>query len=1144
MAGLMLLGVMPAAAQFDASAVTGSVRDASGGLLPGATVTLTNKDKGTSQVKTTDSRGLYEFESVPIGTYTVSILKDGFAGTVTEPFTLEVNTPRRLDVELKVASANDTVTVTGAPSLLEKDTSDLGTVVESAALVDLPLDGRSYADLVSLTPGAHISTIEDGTNRNREASFNVNGLRSNANNFLMDGLDNNSYSPDNSGFSNQVVHPSPDAIAEFKVQVSNFSAEYGRAGGAIINATTRSGSNVLHGSMWDFFRNTALNAWGPFYGLGVKPVLIQNQFGGTLGGPIVKDKLFFFGDYEGLRQISKAISSSTLPTVANKSGFFQSTGTNTAALTTLTNPFTGKKYTTTVGGVQVTQVPVTDMTPFARAVIASLPDPNAFNNTTTDVTEDQYLSMPRNTDNDNKGDIRLDAYLGPRTVGFTRFTMQDTAIYNDGKIPGPAGGDGNGNVFVKSKQWAVGLTRVVSATSVLDFRLGLTWTQAGKTPGTIGQPSLVVQAGIPGLPVGPFLPSLNYQDVQGYSGFGQQISNPALANPFTINPKVNYTLQLGRHALKAGYEFNAIRQIVEEEYPLYGADSYTGQFSRGTGATAGTVREMEYNLADFMFGARSEYQLTNYVRFTYRQYAHYAYLQDDWKIANRLTLNLGVRYELVTPPEVDGNTLSNFDPATNTLIPASNGSIYNRALVHVNTLGFAPRLGFAFAADPKTVLRGGYGISYVQFDRNSSDGFLAYNGPWTVFADVNQTGPSAATLCPAGSQSTTCFRTTQEGYPTNFTSPANFSPANTQSRYNPAHTPTGYVQSYHLGMQHQIDGFTTMDISYVGAHGVHLHVLSDWNQAEIYPGDGSTACPAPVAGSATPCLSLASRRPIQGFQDITVVYDKGFLLYNGLQAKIQRRLQSGLFLLNSFTWGQGFDNASTEFEANNGDSAYVNFANPKYDKGRSSYNQTLNDTTSVIWQVPFGKGKRFGATAPRAMRAVFGEIKLTALNLFTSGEPVNAAYTPSSTSSTGPLVVTDSGGIPYSYRPNVMGNLNSVYAHTGIMKTNSQISGLYTAGVLVKPTVNGALPTSPFGNFQRNSMVGPAYHTLTLGLAKEIFRVENRYKLEFRVEAFNALNEVNYGAPDADLSDTTFGELLPSDAFPARRLQLALKATF
>ncbi len=298
-------------------------------------------------------------------------------------------------------------------------------------------------------------------------------------------------------------------------------------------------------------------------------------------------------------------------------------------------------------------------------------------------------------------------------------------------------------------------------------------------------------------------PSLNVQSATGFSAFGTQSSNPAVVNPYTVNPKINYTFERGRHSFKTGYEYVALYLGYADEYPLYGADTYSGQFSKGSAAPSGassSLTQQAYNLADFLVGARAEYELSGNQLFNYNQRFHYLYFQDDWRASHTLTINMGLRYELVTPPWVDGNQLANFDSSTNKLIYARGGSIYDRALVHINTLNFAPRFGFAWAIDPRMTIRSGYGLSYVQGNRNGAEAALAYN----TVADsvIDQT--SSQPLCSSPNQDpTTCFLTTQQGYPIGFTSSPQYM-ASGEYRYIPANSPTGYVQSYHLTVQREI----------------------------------------------------------------------------------------------------------------------------------------------------------------------------------------------------------------------------------------------------------------------------------------------------------------------------------------------------
>ncbi len=299
--------------QFESGSILGTVRDPSGSSVPNAVVTLENVSKGISLKATTDSTGSYEFVSQRVGAYRVRVEAPGFQTSITDPFDLAVNARQRVDLTIRVGEATQSVTVSGAAVLLETDTSSRGQVINPKQIVDLPLNGRSYADLTLLVPGVAKSFLENQSDSSRDASFNVNGQRSELNNFMLDGVDNNAYGTSNQGFSNQVIQPNPDALAEFKVETNNYSAEYGRSSGAVINATIKSGTNQLHGELWEFVRNTEFNATGFFKPVGgVKPAFNQNQFGAAAGGPIKKDRMFVFGDYEGFRRVFHPIQFATL----------------------------------------------------------------------------------------------------------------------------------------------------------------------------------------------------------------------------------------------------------------------------------------------------------------------------------------------------------------------------------------------------------------------------------------------------------------------------------------------------------------------------------------------------------------------------------------------------------------------------------------------------------------------------------------------------------------------------------------------------------------------------------------------------------------------------------------------------------------
>src|SRR5215471_276364 len=333
---LLVCAMGAAFAQFDTATVSGIVRDQATAVVAGSKVTIENVATGVVKATNTDQNGSYTFFDVQIGRYKLKAEAQGFKAAIAEEFTVTVNAHQRVDLQLEVGAVTESVEVTGAAAAVETDSSSRGHVIANTAIVNLPLNGRSYADLALLAPGVRKSVLEDGSVTSRDASYNVNGQRSALNNFLVDGVDNNAYGTSNQGFSSQVVQLTPDAVNEFRVETSNYSAEYGRAAGAVINATTRSGTNSYHGSAWEYLRNTDLNAVGFFKPVGnVKPVYIQNQFGASFGGPVKKDRLFYFVDYEGLRRIQRSLQFASIPTDDQKAGHLG---------TPIRNPLTGDSF--------------------------------------------------------------------------------------------------------------------------------------------------------------------------------------------------------------------------------------------------------------------------------------------------------------------------------------------------------------------------------------------------------------------------------------------------------------------------------------------------------------------------------------------------------------------------------------------------------------------------------------------------------------------------------------------------------------------------------------------------------------------------------------------------------------------------------
>jgi hypothetical protein len=1139
--GLALMLVFPALSahgQFESASVLGYARDVTGATVANGKITLTNVSTGITQTTTTDSEGRYEFPSVLIGEYKIVAEAPGFERVQTPSFTVTTNARQRVDLSMKPGSLSETVTVSAAPSLLETETSSRGQVIGTREVENLPLNGRSYADLVLLAPGVRKSLLENQSASSREASFNVNGQRSAFNNFLLDGLDNNNYGTSNQGFANENIPPSPDAVNEFRVETDNYSAEYGRASGAVINVSTRRGTNQFHGKAYDYLRNTDFNAIGPFPPVGgVKPTLIRNQFGGTFGGPIFKDRTFFFVDYEGLRQIfSNPVTSVTLPNAEQRAQTFllHRVDGSTAPIP-LFNPITGTSFFN--GNISA------QSTSFGKAVLAALPAntlPLAYN-----TFSNNYVNSPRGTIQDDKGDVRIDHTFNERWSVFGRFSDHQGTIFDPPTVTGRAGGNANSNVHLLNQQIAGGVTWAISANKLFDVRFAYTKNEGGKTPYGQGDPSLLTENGITnGVPTDKaIVRDLNAQSVNGgFTQFGAQPSSPQFQNPTIYNPKVNYTWILGRHSLKLGYEWQGVNTQVNDFNPSYGQDNYAGGYAAGNfpncataastncvpvdtaaGNTAAAQISQARFLADFLFGNQSSYSLTNYAVVNLRQRFNFMYIQDDMKVSPSLTINVGLRYELATPQYERDNKLANFDPTTNSLIQASNGSLYNRALVNMPLNNLGPRFGFSYSVTPKTVVRGGYGISFTQFNRAGGENNLTYNGPNVVNASINNPVPTTSNRCANDTQDQTlCFRQMQQGYAVNLTSPAYFVPAKVTSRYIPKDFKTGYVQSYFVGFQQELVRGFNLDVAYVGSKATHLQTLADYNQA----------VPCLLA---TGCTAYQTRRPVTTFGDIEIAYGIGSANYNSLQAKLEKR-SGPLYLLNSFTYSRAFDISSGHLETSNGDNSRVNYANPRNDYGPSGYDQPLNNTTSAVWDLPYGHGRKYGAKSNTFVNTALGGWQLTLINTMTSGLPFNLTY---SSNTSNQLYTTDL----VTFRPQmvVAGGAPIKAAASNRVKTTTALNGYLDKTNLAVPSITLG-NTSPYGNISRNKFRSYAFFQTDLGIHKAFPLWKESTTLDFRAEAFNVLNKVNYQAPDGNISNSTFGTI--TGYYPPRQLQLAAKFIF
>jgi hypothetical protein len=1093
----LLLAPLSLMAQFETGEVLGTVRDNTGAVVANAAVTLLSQDTSIETKTTSDEAGNYGFFNVKVGTYTITVEHAGFSKFTTADVKVDVTARQRVDVKLQLGQVTESVTVVGAAEVLDTDTSDHSQVINSEAIVELPLNGRDYTNLALLATNVHVSpqALAFGpTATPREGAINVNGMRDTVNNFQLDGMDNNSYGTSNQGYSSQVVQPSPDALQEFKVITSNFSAEYGRVGGAVVTAALRSGTNEFHGTLYEFLRNTDLNAIGYQFGLRPatfqKPTLHRNQFGVTIGGPIIKNKLFFFGDYEGYRQLQGYVNLVTLPDAAERTGMLPAT---------VENPLTGAVYPAN------TQIPLGQITPFALAALGGLAPA-----TTPGLVGNNLEETIPIRDYSDKYDAKLDYDINAKMTSFLRFSQKKDIQYFGPGDPGPSGGDGNGFIHSIQQQAAAGYTWTVTPRSLFEVRFGFDHALGGKVPPYLGGPNIAQEFGIKGLPSaleGGF-PS---QVIGSFYSptVGRTSTTPQFQNPTSFSPKLNYSTVMGRHTLKVGYEFLAIRTEVLDVNPLYGQLTYSGGYSTpAAGAVNCTSTAANctnaYDLADFYFGLPSAIALgTDFVT-NVRQHLNSMYAQDDWRVNSKLTVNVGLRWEYATPAWERDNHWSNFNPATNSLVLATNGGIYDRALVNPDYKDFGPRIGLAYSVMPKTVIRAGYGISYDFFNRMGSPSELI-NGPFAIFGSISQ--PSNP-LSPS-------FLTTQNAFTTGIAS--NFNPVTSNNLYIPANTTWPMIQSWVFSIQREIDRNTVLEVAYNGNHSVRLPIIGDWNQANPnLPGQ---------------TLNVQARVPDPSFGPITWVDPAGNNNYNGLSVRFEHRFGHGLYFLNSFTWSHAMGDSEQVLEALNTYQA----ANPENihdlhnEFGPTDFDVKLLNVTSLVYDLPFGRGRQFGSHLNPVLDAIAGGWELNTINTANTGLPVSINYNPSAANDvTGIAQNADYRGVAL-LRPNVTGSAAS--------QSTAQSLLTYFAGY----TFTTPPASAPFGDLGRNAFRAPGLEQWDLGVDKNFF-IREKIRIQFRSEFFNVLNHTNFGNPGNVSTSGSFGTI--TTTYPPRQIQFGLKLMF
>lgn len=965
----------------------------------------------------------------------------------------------------------------------------------------------------------------------RAGSFNVNGQRSIFNNYLLDGVDNNAYGESNQGFDNQIIAIPPDSVAQFQVVTDNEGAEYGRSSGATINVSSRSGTNQLHATVYEFLRNTDLNAPGFFKPTLIgnsrlsipfrKPTFNRNQFGFDVGGPIIQNKLFYFLDYEGFRQVLKVLTPLTLPTQNEINGDL---------VVPVRDPLTGLVY------AAGTPLPASAINPLSAAIlgyfkaISSLPQTGL---ATTGAATDDYSALVPFTDNSDKGDLRFDWQIASSRSAFLRISDRKEDAVNYPTIPVPLDGQTNGQIRLLDQQIAVGFTQLFGSHKIFEARLGLNRTKAGKYNLSIGNTAFSTparRASFLDCPAIRWWPAVYLRRAsRGVSAFGRQSTNPQWQDPAFLDPTVNFTWVRGNHSLKFGYEYLHLWMAVNDNNPLYGSFTYGGGYSVCPAGTANPGSEnnctggsavADNYFADFLFGTTSSYALANFYEAHLTNNTHNLYAQDDWKVNSKLTLNLGLRWEYASPYADLYHRISNFDPASQTVFtttpgavagngitPVSFGGVYGQTLVHPDFRDYGPQVGFAYAPFAKTAVRGGFGISYAHYTRAGSGDILSINAPQAQFASVTQNTPTTTNQCatplPAqiiavGTTTPSSYATSNQGYPSGLVT--RFNPATDNITYVPANTKDSYVESYFLSVQQQLGKNRVLDIACVGNHGVHLQGFLNANQEN----------PALGASTATPNIGFV--RPFANWpSDITEAANEFFSNYNSLRVKYEQRMVRGLTVLNSFTWEHSLDNASASLEGNS--PSPQNGYNLAADYAQSDYNLPIANVTTIVYDLPFGRGRQFLGESKGVVNAALGGWQASVINTAQAGTPFNITYTPNTAQAVSPQISATYRG-SNEYRPDRVPGVPVTQGAGHRASGTGYVNYVnYAAFVLPAITEPAGNQLSPFGTASRNPGRTPPFNETDFALNKKFNTPIQRVKVEFRAELYNIFNHTNFFLP-------------------------------
>ena len=1167
----------PLWAQKDAGSIVGTVKDPSGANVANAQVTITDVGHGQTSSTTTNADGEFVVSPLRVGRYTVTVQQTGFKKAISNPVDLDVQQRVAVNIVLQVGNITESVVVTSTTPLLETETSELGQVVDSQRVANLPLNGRNFAQLALLTAGTAPS--EPGARDEQGFGFSAGGARSLQNNFLLDGIDNNSNLTDLLNETNYVIQPPVDALAEFKVQTNAYSAEFGRGNGAIVNAVIKSGTNDIHGSAWGFLRNNVLDARNYFDPVGKgAPPYEQYQFGATFGGPVYiphvyngRNKTFFFVDYEGLRIHQADTQTLLLPDPTQVGGNFSSLLDTSSPFTysdgsnvldcngNLTYP--GEIFDTrltqtgpstvsglcgvpvggyTSGGLPTNIIPSGQIDPLAQRILALLPPANVNN----PLLPYNYVANPVENTHRTNFDIRVDHKFSDKDSSFYRFSFENQPR----QIPSPfqnslldGGGFFSGIEDNSYRSLAISESHFFRPSLVNEFRLGYNRINSRRfqlNPNT----DVSGQLQFPGVPFSPGnggLPQLTFGDGT-VPTLGSPTFLPSIEIQNTYVLSDNLTWVTGKHTLKFGTE------IRREEFTIFQPASPRGNEDFGpifsdNPANPGFGGS---GLASFLLGLSDGGSINNLHNVDYFRPLYSFYGQDDWKLTPKLTLNLGLRYELFTTVKERHNEQGTFDlndPANPTIIVPKGQTLQltptlasqitvsptgSRGLIPVDKNNFAPRIGFAYQLTPGTVLRGGYGIFYGGQENgpysNPSPGF---NPPFFVTQSFNSPcgGASAnpALYSTDPNLNNDCAIPGISNAPGGIPGSAGISVGFPTTALSDPNTPllftldprmvTPYMQQWNFGLERELGKDTVFQITYAGSKGTKLFTFYNGNQADP---------------STDPSAPFAPRRPVSAIDaPISLFKSDGGSKYNSLQSRLEKRFMHGISVLVTYTYSHAIDNASNANLGSQNNDGFRWFKHPEWEKGNASFDVRHRFTASYIYELPFGNGKRMLGDASGALQQIVGGWQIAGITTVSSGN----WFTPIDSNGS----FANSDGLQM---PDVIADPNN--------STHCLPGTFFNTCAFVDP------PLGSFGDAGRNSVRGPGFQVWDFSVFK-MFKVSERTHLEFRTEFFNFPNHTNFllsksGPQESNnstvLGASQFGFLTAARA--PRQIQFSLKLSF